>query len=387
MTHVIQRLEQAVRFWEATFRLKALSARRDLARKGMNYSGPLIGPFEHWRYLRRYLQTFDGTRFDRERFTIQNPPHDRTTQDDFAAALAAWTSNSRQVFHLSADLSAMLELTVVGDLTWSDVSFPYDAFAITLERPIIGADGGLPYDCLLVTRRLYSPLPEIAGPDGFDLRLIPATLDTVVWTTPEKWNRLERLAEMRRWDTLQREIAAQQIYDPSARFGMTQLQCNVNSTEPIPFELEEEEVTRYVPPRFKADAMICGLATGVAMRIVVGLCMYLTTLPTKSKHRRPVPTDSLGSASNRSIIASVSLCEVTYDRTLTCSDRQAIGDRTQPKSYSAMSPHWRRGHWRKPPGKANDPEAKKTVWVRPCRVRWDRLEEGALAPGGEQHVG
>lgn len=55
------------------------------------------------------------------------------------------------------------------------------------------------------------------------------------------------------------------------------------------------------------------------------------------------------------------------------------------RSYHELCAHFRRGHWRRPPGQGDDPTASKTVWVRPTLVRRDRLPEGAL-PGGSESI-
>jgi hypothetical protein len=54
----------------------------------------------------------------------------------------------------------------------------------------------------------------------------------------------------------------------------------------------------------------------------------------------------------------------------------------QRQARFELSCPFREGHWRRPPGKGDDPTAPRTVHVRPCIVRRDRLpKDGGLLPG------
>jgi len=120
------------------------------------------------------------------------------------------------------------------------------------------------------------------------------------------------------------------------------------------------------------------------IRVVVGMCLYLKTLPSGSPHQsewRPVPRSGLPDP--KAISNEAQVCTVSSCYKLTTQERVMLGleGTKQEKALYELSCHFRAGHWRRPPGMGSDPTAPKTVHVRPCIVRKDRLQEGEL-PGG-----
>lgn len=124
----------------------------------------------------------------------------------------------------------------------------------------------------------------------------------------------------------------------------------------------------------------------IAARIVAGLCLYLTTLPTRTSHRSEWrPADSLAKRPDpRAITTGAEVCLVSSVYELTAQEREVI-ERVGPRGYYELCCHFRRGTWRRKPGFGQDPTAPKVVHVRPTIVRKDRLPEGAV-PGGSANI-
>jgi hypothetical protein len=115
-----------------------------------------------------------------------------------------------------------------------------------------------------------------------------------------------------------------------------------------------------------------------ATRIVIGLLMYLSSLPSQSPHVSDWVPPQRGTADPSAIYDGMEVCHVRSTHTLTTTERAVVDNGRTGRELAA---HWRKGYWRRPLGKGNDPTAEKTVWIKPVLVREDRLEDGAL-PGG-----
>lgn len=82
------------------------------------------------------------------------------------------------------------------------------------------------------------------------------------------------------------------------------------------------------------------------------------------------------------------VCTVSSIYRLTPEERKLIGDHAVSRRGTVeLCAHFRRGHWRRPPGKGDDPTAEKTVWVRPTLVCRDRLAAGSMPGGNRTDVG
>ena len=121
------------------------------------------------------------------------------------------------------------------------------------------------------------------------------------------------------------------------------------------------------------------------MRIVLGLCLYLNTLEGRSTKRvNPMPKwERAHSTDPRTLLVESEVLTVTGENILS-SDDQRFYSLMKEKGLSValkeMGVHFRSAHWRRPPGKGDDRTAPKTVRVRSCYVRPDRLPPEGLPP-------
>lgn len=120
----------------------------------------------------------------------------------------------------------------------------------------------------------------------------------------------------------------------------------------------------------------------IIFRIVFGLLLYLQSRPAeelmpkgwvKSVFERTIGRNNL-------IRLPSEVCEVRSIYQLSDIERKAIKPLLRG-IHTELGVHYREGHWRRPPGKGQDPNYPKTVWVRPTIVRSDKLADGGL-PGG-----
>ena len=132
----------------------------------------------------------------------------------------------------------------------------------------------------------------------------------------------------------------------------------------------------------------CDRATiDTLLRVVVGLVLYLKTLPADSRHVSPPTQPFRSGLPDRKVITNRwEVCNVTSVIPLTREERVFYGIEgnleQQRQAKRELSCHFREGHWRRPPGKGDDPTAPRTVHVRPCIVRRDRLPKDGGLPAG-----
>lgn len=386
------RIEQSLREWEDVCFMVGLGVKMSaVGVDGLTFEGPL----KHWAGLRKYLLTYKrGEFFDHERFLGPTGVQRQLMPIQLLPlALTSWTTSSRRIFHLSSDLQALLEGTSLGDLTFGDVTWPFDSFVVALESPIRDPHGNT-YDCILVSKGLQ--LVEKSD-TLVEFRMFSTDLEThrrLTWEQ-KRWfeealthHRVKRMKEL-----LRRHLVCAQP-TVSSLFTLEQnSDCKV-----------VESVAETVQRRSKAEGMEFvpwgrnppGTPSphwDKAVQIIVGLCAYLTTIGSghhqdrSDWERLPAGPDS-GAITN-----TAEVCAVKASHLISPSEGQELRDALDQeqvemggtRSHQAVRSHYRRGHWRKLPGQGNNPGAQKLVHVRPTIVRKDRLPEGGV-PGGSESI-
>lgn len=386
----IDRLEQLLRLWETTCFLGSLQFRKNLADEGVRLpwdnikarSQPAeLSPYGHWQDFRRYLLKFRGTGFDAERF-IDVDDWTRRSFEQLAmvpALLAAWTAWSRQVFRLDANLQVLFEMTSVSELTWADVPWPFDAFAVMLDRPLVDEKDGTTFDCMLLTRRVYA----VASPHRQWPNLSIMLLDTRLADYPQlgrpRRQRLERLAEARRWSNLDVEVRKEWLTYHPRRIRLPLIEMFCPAKERIVDLLDQ-----FDQHRSAEKAPLHPLH--FAMRLAVGLSIYLAMLPPRSPQVRWEPDEAPRDPEIRAITSGAHVCTVLNSHTLTAEEQHSLDSHSGLDRFRQLSPHWRRGHFRREPGQGQNPNAPRSIWVRPTLVRKDLVKPGTQVGGAQVDV-
>ena len=155
MNKTITRLEQALVFWEDQAFCASVNYRLRIPDFQVPESG-LRGTLVNFGKLRRsMLDVFSIEEeelskrfsFPREANQILNN-HLMTV---FPLSLLAWAKSSRRVYSMTRDLQALLDATSLEGVVWKDIKLPFDSFVLTLEQPLIDANGHK-FDCAFVTR-------------------------------------------------------------------------------------------------------------------------------------------------------------------------------------------------------------------------------------------
>lgn len=403
MISTVERLEQVLCAWEdhwfgcnAAVQIKAgLMGRITSSAQSPNFDGPLGNFYKFRNYLKSLSDMTDIRKFDRTRFLgdgSRNPglaffvKKTNYSLHTFPVALASWTISSRRIFHIAADLQVLLNSTSLDGVLWRDVSIPFKSFAVSLEIPIIDHRGAK-YDCIL-----FGEEPRYGkgwdNPPYTGVRLFHAKFGGGGrHFSPDCRNDIMHAMQNGRWEHAQKtlEYASNEtnpffpirlctfFLDDKARDFPVTTHATDLSVDDRPKEFQH----RALPEE--------SIHFDAALRIVVGLCLYLQTLPPKSSARSDWKKyDRQGKKPDpKAITNDAQICMVSCLHKLTAEEREITGDNKlmRKKSLYELCAHFRRGHWRRPPGQGHIPDAPRIVWVRPTLVRRDRLVEGQL-PGG-----
>lgn len=387
----MERLDQWLNLWEGLYRFwevqEILAASVQKQKLASILATHASTPLQNWRFFRNYCLSYRGKDFDWERF-VEYEELEKEGKAGLAflpPLIASWTAQSRRVFHLETELQMMFELTSLSELCWSDIPWPFDSFVVTLGRPLNNAVG-TDYDCLVFSR-IPMPTGIVADPctgGQATLAVLPKTLEQCTFFSEKKEQRLLRLAKKRRWMECLTEL--QRFSNQPLGHEKLSLPSQHITWEPgrrirdTMDDFDTSVLTQKVQASFDDAAL--------AWRIVVGLCMYLSTLRSNSNAVTPtevIQTRAMGAV--RSISDGAHLCSVSSQYTLTRAERTHLVDSEgRPALYRHLSPHWRRGFFRRPIGEGGNPDAPRTVWVRPTLVRADLLEEGHQPAGSIQKL-
>jgi len=391
MSEMVIRLEQALRLWEDACFLSQAIHHLEIA-NGQKTAIPLSGPIVHYAEFRdfvlRALPNFDPLDFDR-RFMgsadlskvlgdLWNLPH----------SLLLWSACSRRVYHLNADIQLLFNATSVSNICWQDIGLPFEAFAISLERPILGTTLNQEYDVILFSNYQVAP-----GLFFYEFRLLPTSLQNYQPLSQEEINLVKDFIKRKKWHKLQAKILhlAKRLPDrviyPCFTFPLDEVNKKAKISESI-LELAQRAVVRLQGENVKfftpEGSIVMPMEGNTAARIMAGLCLFLTTKSGRqvTGRRQHQPATCRNIMGPNLITDPAEIFKVASSRKLTAGESSAFS-RGLKGNGSEKSFHFRQGTWRKPPGQGCDLSAKKTIWVQPCLVRADLLFPGRLPPGTE----
>ena len=381
MKFLVRRLDQALRLWEDTcFMTNRLAhLERMLVTLGQKIEGeptPLEGAVINWNNLRGDLLRGASADEINDKYlqgVALGPLH------NFPLGLSEWSRNSRRVFHLTEELLTLLSLTSLDGIRWSEVNWPFDSFLVTLDQPLID-ENGTHFDTILLYRF------EVAEGWAVGVQLYSSNLEGYRPLTFDDRERINKLH-------------ARGLTGPLGKWS-GRIAAWFKATGPIPFSisiplppgLQDCFVTdSYRAIYDKLGHSYTGLqedgssneTIDAALRIAVGLCLYLATLHSESGEQQSswegVPREE-SKKDPRAVTREAKVCWVSSKYRLSQEESDVV-ESFRGRAHVSMCAHWRRGHWRRSPGQGDNPDAPKHVWVRPTLVRKDRLKPGEL-PGG-----
>lgn len=367
----VERLDQYLRHWEDLMKvLTYLSKIPQTEFLGLGHK-PLPNILAQPNGLRKHLLRIENIeQFDFESFCAlpgvfrdvitkgNNSSFELGRSESFPLHLANWITQSRRVYHLDEDLELSLAATSLDGVRWSDLSLPFDSFGISLERPFKSTSGKDEYDFILVSR-LKNPQNALCF-SMFSSRL--KDVHPVSRIKLKMYARAIQNGNKEKMLKFGKEIYQDYEYQISIK------------------NPEEQLINNSIP----------NVENGDALRLAAGVLLYLSTFSREQQKDRNVisPWQKILKTrtlpDSNAITNESEICTVHSTRLLSSQEREvfrrAIINREPGYQVSA---HFRAGHWRRPPGTAQNLDQEKTVWVRPTLVRRDRLLDAAV-PGGSE---
>lgn len=381
--HPVHQLETALTRWEEALMLSHFRHVVDAYPAKYLPEGNVM---RNYAGFRAYLRGYRGGPFAFDRFfdqqggmfQSQNVPHLLDTF--FAPLLASWMGKSRRVFSLDCDLTNLLLQTSLEGVTWGEIKWPFETMVLTFEEsPIVSSNGKCWYDCVMVGLVDY---PEPIG------RQLQAYLFSETAYMRLVFNDLER----RKFRLLWAQGKLQECYRKASASVEKVLERTDPALESVvfstPYALIKDLPIQDLPEGWKSYDGDNQIEITLANRLVAGLCLYLNSLPSGAPQISPIRglSRSQRHQDAKAVSNDAEICTISSIYKLTPEERKLLEEHKRNKRGTfELCAHFRRGHWRRPPGKGDDPTADKSIWVRPHMVRRDRLAPGSM-PGGTQTI-
>lgn len=367
----VKRLDQALTLWEDLCFLINARSKLQIAR-GLPPTAPMDAPFTTYPDFRRHVlrSAEEGHEFDRAKFlgTDRRIPAVIGPIGSIPESLYGWNKHSRRVFALAEDISGQLANTDLEGILWSDVRFPFKAYAMELKAPLKFSGNDIS-DFILVNEI------RADGREGITLSLLPTYLDHAPYLNYKQKQRLTSLLANRK--IRQAERVFEEANSQSTVLTIPHLVLDKSHLDfPV---LDTDTITHRLGLRNNTpdERQLLEDAT----RLVVGLCLYLKQLPVGEKYKSEwaqVPS----SPDRTAITNEAQVCYITSTHPLVGMIRENSPE--EGTGGYEMSWHQRRGYWSRERGKGNNPVAPKIIWHAPTEVRRDRKPVGDSIPGGAQ---
>lgn len=377
----VKRLETMLRIWEQTMFVASAELR-------LTSPDSCTGAVKNWSKFRKTVIDLAHP-YNREDFWMpkeqfRNYFVDVITYDFFPEAFASWSRSSRRVYSLSEDMQVDLELTSVSGITWNDLRPPFPCFVVKLPIPLKG----------MFKNQIDTLLVEIK-PGIIRITTLGNELDSFKTMPPQMKNGIASASHHRNIRKLVARCTEARsggyLYIPANQYG--ERLCNRLDREIVPDKHDVEKVEWVTATPQTETEKDQTLKFWIPIyRIVIGLCAHLDDLKdrvTDETSVKPPSTPHEITEDPNAITSTANLTLLTCEHSLTDEERRIHGIIREKGSIEALrelGAHYRGAHRRRPPGKGNDPTARKSVKVRWTIVNEDRLPEHALPAGAVVEV-
>lgn len=349
----------------------------DSMTKGFNWNKYICGPdcLDHSFTPENYSNV-------RRRFTL--------------AAIASWMTSSRRVMQMTEDLQLLLTLTSLEKTDWTMMEWPFDSFIISLATPMTYGTGIWERRCDAILIGRESKIPDatilfgsaneqkgVGEKSPFSIYFLRdgfkslnecysiaerSKLIKLARKNPYKANEIIHKNKERKWN----EVSGWSSFYVSADI------------------FKENGIISFIDESVRGYQNV---GIDKILQVLFGSMLYMASL---QKSRRANAENSgqwfrskeRPKTSTGRQIADASLIAQIGSEIRLCPDEKERFTNVAKlsKSDREISAHFRIGYFRRPPGLGNDPDAEKSVFVRPTIVRPDRLEKGSVPIGAVQKV-
>ena len=382
----VDRLEQGMNLWEEGARMNLIMVAA--LQLGVGAKGKARKTFEYalsaGQRFREFLLRANEEPFNNTLFGFTTDPrvnYELYMFGQFAESMYMWSRYSRNVYTLSDDLRVILQATSFGGVRWNEVPWPFDSFAVSLEKPVqIAPD--MQCDTIIFSCKRDAITKRVTS---ISFCFVPTSVQSYECWDEQKFRRF--FLELERKDL--RAVARSQKQlkirgEKKAEFRY--LSFNTEDLVDVPLKKLPQHAHVQAGERVLeyTDEML-GLQMEVA-RMVASIAFFITTIPPRPApvgeiRTRNMPPSAIKKNDPRLISKGVNICKLTFRHTLSSEDRDEMEACMARERTGGVCPHWRRTHYRRESGRGNDPLAPRTVLIPAVIVNRRHLPDGNL-PGG-----
>ncbi len=370
----ITQLENLLVHWENRCLIMEGGYAQGLAENGYSFTKEY---FHYAPEFRSYLAHSFGQPFD-GRFIPEEIPDDegRQTSDILPVFFHAWVNSSKRIYHLDKFLANMFLATSLKKVDCEDLHFPFGSFALTLEQPITDMEGNS-FDCLLFADSL-----DLYGKKYLSILLLDIKWKSVKLMDQSVTDKIRWAIRKKRWNKIDKKIKQ---YD----FDLISNRPNIKRYY-IARDLWTGDITQFVQ-QYRSLLIELDHDDKFWLRvfkILMGVCFFFQNMPNIIKKVQINPVCLPGAQSKDpeadKLFKTSQIFTFAHERIISQKEREAFSQLdTDYLTGTAKSPHFRSGHWRRPPGYGQDPNCPKTIWVRPCLINADQLKNDQLPLGSK----
>lgn len=400
MSIASERLKETLQFWKDFRMMRELDVLNRASRARIEPTENALKVLRSWRTYEAQVMGRGSESFNP--MLHMTPNIGRDDRDDgwfylkqleyFPVELHTWSHESRRNLHLNRQLEEEIAEAEYPNVRWKDVLWPFQAFTLTLERPIrmqedddVWAD----YDTILVsnidptykeTRKRCMSIRFFRKPHASELKTFPA-IERQRVENLLRGKRYEEAFEagMRGWQKRMEGVRVPQGWRGYTLYDDREMNPDMEvAMEPEQVELQFGDKLAEVP--VTRLMQMCSFT-----KLVAGFCIYLKYIDTATiRWKKPkYPTKEKGIKGLTGSITNVeNFCTMVGRGTI---DPVAYNEERLKKHTRFFTRyHVRRAHMRRPRGTPKTHP--KTIEVREAHIRLDLKEPGTLMGGSDTKI-
>ncbi len=382
----IERLEQAMNLWEeaARFNLFQVAVLEQVCGQISRSKQSLEYALEVGKRFRESLLRANQEEFDPMTGGFTNDPivnYELYLFGKFAESMYKWSRYSRNVYSLSDDMRVLLQATSFGTVRWHEIPWPFDSFAVILEKSVLIAPD-MYSDTIIFSCDRNAHTNKI---ESISFCFVPVSVQEYECWDEKKFRRA--FFDMGRKDVrVVQRVTTHLGMRAQKKAEFRYLRFNTEDLVDVPLKKlpqhahgkEGESILEY------SNAML--LLQMELARMVASVAFFLTTIPPCPSPQGDIRTrnwvpPAIKRNDPRLVSSGADICKLTFRHSLSPQEKDELEKCMAHERTGMVCPHWRRSHYRRAPGYGDDPLAPRNIFIPAVIVNRRHLPDGNL-PGG-----